>query len=59
MSATIIGWLSLIVAVLGAFVALFLTAPDGRRPVWIQLAIYAWATGLLAFLLHADKILKL
>jgi len=59
MSVVIIGWLSLIVAVFGALLALYLTAPEGRRAVWIQIGLYSFAMGLLAFLLHVDKILKL
>ncbi len=59
MTISIVGWLSLIIAVFGALVALYLTAPDGRRAVWIQLAIWAWAMGLLAWLAHVDHVKSL
>ena len=46
--------LSLLVAVAGLLVYLISSNPKAQ-----QLALYAWAAGLLAFLLHADKLLNL
>jgi Flp pilus assembly protein CpaB len=46
--------LSLLIAIVGAIVYLAASNPKAQ-----QLALYAWAAGLLAFLMHADKLLRL
>ena len=50
----ILGFLSLIVAVLAAIYYLVSSHTKGT-----QLALYAFWAGTLAFLLHADKMVKL
>ncbi len=54
MSPTVIAWLSLIVAIIGGVIYFALT--ETKRAAVAQLALYAWAAGLLAWLLHVDHI---
>ncbi len=49
--------LSLAVALLGLVV--YLLAAGATKATVAQAALWAWAAGLLAFLLHAERVLRL